>query len=141
MPKTPINPESVFRSLEYGFSQAVLASGRQTLYLSGQTAWDAEKQIVGGRDLGAQARQAFMNIRRLVEAAGGRLDDVVSLRIYTVDYRPEHAAVVGSARMGRAADAAVGAGGGCAAFRAGMGCDRSPHRRDSKRPASGTRMG
>src|SRR5438034_1396158 len=74
MPKTPINPESVFRSLEYGFSQAVLASGRQTLYLSGQTAWDAEKQIVGGRDLGAQARQAFMNIRRLVEAAGGTLD-------------------------------------------------------------------
>ena len=97
MPKTPINPESVFRSLEYGFSQAVLASGRQTLYLSGQTAWDAGQQNVGGRDLGTQARQAFMNVRRVVEAAGGTLDDVVSLRIYVVDYRPEHAAVVGSA--------------------------------------------
>ena len=97
MPKTPINPESVFRSLEYGFSQAVLASGRNTLYLSGQTAWDADQQIVGDRDLGAQARQAFTNVRRVVEAAGGTLDDIVSLRIYVVDYRPEHADVVGSA--------------------------------------------
>jgi enamine deaminase RidA (YjgF/YER057c/UK114 family) len=97
LPKVPINPESVFRSLEYGFSQAVLASGRQTLYMSGQTAWDADKQTIGGRDLGAQARQAFLNIRRVVEAAGGTLDDVVSLRIYVVDYKPEHAAVVGSA--------------------------------------------
>jgi enamine deaminase RidA (YjgF/YER057c/UK114 family) len=97
MPKAPINPESVFRSLEYGFSQAILASGRKTLYLSGQTAWDADQQIVGGRDLGAQARQAFMNVRRVVEAAGGTVDDVVSLRIYVVDYRPEHAEIVGSA--------------------------------------------
>ena len=96
MPKAFINPESVFRSLEYGFSQAVLATGPKTLYLSGQTAWDTDERIVGDRDLGAQARQAFMNIRRVVEAAGGTLDDVVSLRIYVVDYRPEHAAVVGS---------------------------------------------
>jgi enamine deaminase RidA (YjgF/YER057c/UK114 family) len=97
MPKASINPESVFPSLEYGFSQAVLANGRRTLYLSGQTAWDADKQIVGDGDLGAQARQAFLNVRRVVEAAGGTLDDVVSLRIYVVDYRPEHAGVVGSA--------------------------------------------
>ena len=97
MPKAPINPESVFRSLEYGFWQAVLASGRQTLYISGQTAWDTDKQIVGDRDLGAQARQAFMNIRRVVQAAGGTVDDVVSLRIYVAGYRPEHADVVGSA--------------------------------------------
>ena len=97
MPKAPINPETVFRSLEYGFSQAVLASGRQTLYMSGQTAWDADQRIVGDRDLGAQARQAFTNVRRVVEAAGGTVEDVVSLRIYVVDYRPEHADMVGSA--------------------------------------------
>lgn len=97
MPKTPINPESVFRSLEFGFSQAVLASGRQTLYVSGQTAWDADRQIVGGSDLEAQARQAFINIRRVVESAGANLDDVVLLRIYVVDYRPEHANAVGAA--------------------------------------------
>lgn len=97
MTKQAINPKSVFRSLEHGFSQAVVATGTRTLYVSGQTAWDSRKQLVGGADLREQARQAFTNLRAVVEAAGGTLADVVSLRIYVVDYSPEKAAPVGSA--------------------------------------------
>lgn len=96
MAKEYINPPSVFRSLDHGFSQAVLASGRRTLYVSGQTAWDAGKQLVGA-DLAAQAKQAFRNLRAVVEASGGTLEDVVSLRLYIVDYRPQEAAAVGQA--------------------------------------------
>jgi 2-iminobutanoate/2-iminopropanoate deaminase len=92
--KEGINPPSLFRSLEHGFSQAVVASGKRTLYVSGQTAWNSEKQLVGGGDLEAQATQAFANVRAVVEAAEGTLADVVSLRIYIVDYRPERAAPV-----------------------------------------------
>jgi enamine deaminase RidA (YjgF/YER057c/UK114 family) len=95
--KDYINPVSLFRSVEHGFSQAVAASGRKTLYVSGQTAWDASKQLVGGKDLAAQARQAFRNLRSVVEASGGTLEDVVSLRLYIVDYRPEKAAALGNA--------------------------------------------
>jgi len=95
--KEAINPPSVFRSLEHGFSQAVVTSGGRTLYASGQTAWGGRKQLIGGADLEAQARQAFANLRSVVEAAGGTLSDVVSVRIYVVDYRPEKAATVGSA--------------------------------------------
>ncbi len=58
--KERINPASVFRSLDHGFSQAVVASGRKTLYVSGQTAWDAQKRLMGGSDLESQARQAFL---------------------------------------------------------------------------------
>lgn len=65
--------------------------------MSGQTAWDSGKQLVGGPDLEEQARQAFTNVRSVVEAAGGTLADVVSLRIYVVDYRPEKAGPVGRA--------------------------------------------
>src|SRR5262249_16348471 len=90
-------PPSVFRSLDHGFSQAVVASGQRTLYVSGQVAWDAEKRLVGGADLEAQARQAFANVRAVVEAAGGTLGDVVAVRIYVVDYRPEDARAVASA--------------------------------------------
>ncbi len=97
MTKLRINPDLVARTLEHGFSQAVLVRGRRTLYMSGQTAWDAEKQIVGGDDVGRQARQAFENVRRLVGAAGGSVADVVSLRIYVVGFLPDHAAAVGSA--------------------------------------------
>jgi len=84
--KDAVNPTSVFRSLEHGFSQAVVASGGRTLYVSGQTAWDSQKRLIGGADLEEQARQAFTNLRSVVEVAGATLDDVVSLRIYVVDY-------------------------------------------------------
>jgi enamine deaminase RidA (YjgF/YER057c/UK114 family) len=43
--KQAINPAALFRSLEHGFSQAVVASGTRTLYISGQTAWDAGGSI------------------------------------------------------------------------------------------------
>jgi len=96
MSKEPVNPPSVFSSLDHGFSQAVAASGTRTLYLSGQVAWDAERRLVG-HDLEAQAMQAFANVQAVVEAAGGTVADVVSLRIYVVDYRPEKAPAVSRA--------------------------------------------
>jgi 2-iminobutanoate/2-iminopropanoate deaminase len=97
MPKEFINPDSLFPSLEYGFSQLVTASGRKTVYISGQTAWDAKRQIMGGENLAEQARQALRNIQMAVESAGGALADIVALRIYIVDYKPEKADDIGSA--------------------------------------------
>jgi len=95
MPKEFINPDSLFRSLEYGFSQIVAANGAKTVYISGQTAWDTQRQIIGGTDLAEQARQALRNVQAAVEAVGGALADVVALRIYIVNYRPEQADAVG----------------------------------------------
>jgi len=96
MPKKHINPKSLFPSLEHGFSQIVAASGGTTVYISGQTAWDNNKQIVGGRDLAQQTRQALRNVKTAIEAAGGTLTDIVSLRIYIVDYQREEADAIGS---------------------------------------------
>jgi enamine deaminase RidA (YjgF/YER057c/UK114 family) len=95
MPKEHINPATLFPSLPFHFSQIVKVRGGTTVFISGQTAWDAEMQIVGGNDLGGQARQALRNVRTAVEAAGGRLADVVSLRIYVVNYKPEDAGSLG----------------------------------------------
>jgi 2-iminobutanoate/2-iminopropanoate deaminase len=107
MTRKQVNPPSVFRSMDHGFPQAVATTGRTALYVSGQVAWDAERRLVGGRDLAAQARQAFSNLRSVVEAAGATLSDVVSVRIYVVDYTPESAAAVGGTfREFFAADAA-----------------------------------
>jgi enamine deaminase RidA (YjgF/YER057c/UK114 family) len=97
MPKEYINPDSLFRSLEYGFSQIVAATGSKTIYISGQTAWDTQRQIVGGKDLAEQARQALRNVQAAVETVGGTLADMVALRIYIVNYKPEQADVVGGA--------------------------------------------
>ena len=87
MPKQHLNPATLFPSLTHGFSQLVVASGSRIAFISGQTAWDASKKIVG-HSLGEQARQALRNLELAVDAAGGTLDDIVSLRLYIV-----HAAV------------------------------------------------
>lgn len=97
MPKQHLNPETLFPSLPIGFSQAVVAEGGKTVYLSGQTAWDANKQIVGGNDLGEQTRQALRNVRLAVEAAGGTMANVVSLRLYVVNPKPGDMHPVGEA--------------------------------------------
>ncbi|HST22357.1 MAG TPA: RidA family protein [Blastocatellia bacterium] len=97
MPKEYINPKTLFPSLPIGFSQVVTSQGGKTVYISGQTAWDAEKQIVGGMDLGEQAKQALRNLRSAVEAAGGTLADIVAIRIYVVDYKTGDAQSVSEA--------------------------------------------
>lgn len=95
--KKHINPPELFPSLQYGFSQIVVAHGGRTIYLSGQVAWDAQQQIVGPGDLRAQTRQTLNNIETAMQAAGGKLTDVVSMRIYIVD-----AALVESHHMSEA---------------------------------------
>ena len=97
MPKEYLNPNSLFPSLPHGFSQVVIASGRKMLFISGQTAWDARKNIVGGDSVLEQARQAFRNLEKAMEAAGGTLKDIVALRIYVVDYQAESGTAVGIA--------------------------------------------
>jgi 2-iminobutanoate/2-iminopropanoate deaminase len=97
MPKEYTNPYSLFPSLDYSFSQIVAANGGKTVYISGQTAWDTQRQIIGGTDLAQQARQALRNVQAAVEAVGGTLADVVALRIYVVNYKPDQADAVGGA--------------------------------------------
>jgi enamine deaminase RidA (YjgF/YER057c/UK114 family) len=97
MAKEKINPATLFRSLDHGFSQGVLASGRRTLYVAGQVAWDADRTLIGGSDLGAQARQAFKNLGAVLNAAGATPSDVVSLRIHVVNYKPSDAAAISQA--------------------------------------------
>jgi 2-iminobutanoate/2-iminopropanoate deaminase len=94
MPKEYVNPNSLFPSAQHGFSQVVVASGRKMVFISGQTAWDIRKEIVGGDNLLEQARQAVRNVQAAIEAAGGTLKDIVSLRIYIVNYQPENAEAV-----------------------------------------------
>ena len=99
MPKTYVNPPTLFASEQYGFSQIVKAQGGTTVYISGQVGWDAQANIGDAGDFHAQTRRAFANLRTAVEAAGGTLDDVVSLRIYLVgEYIYEGGTVSGALR-------------------------------------------
>jgi enamine deaminase RidA (YjgF/YER057c/UK114 family) len=81
MSKEYLNPDELFPSQQYGFSQIVTADRGKLVFISGQVAWN-EKQEFTGDDLGTQTREALRNVERAVKAAGGTLNDVVSLRIY-----------------------------------------------------------
>lgn len=56
-----------------------------TLFIAGQVALDEELRIVGPGDAGAQARQTWKNIQKVVEAAGGKITDVVRVTTYVAD--------------------------------------------------------
>ena len=98
MPIQRLNPQTLCPTLQYGFSQVVAATGRRLVFISGQTAWDERQQLVGGTDLGTQARQALRNLKHAVDAAGGSLADVASLRIYFVSRVSHDVGAIGAAR-------------------------------------------
>ena len=66
-----------------GYSRAVRVGN--VVHVSGTTATDASGRLVGVGDVGVQARQALDNIRRALEQAGARMEDVVRTRIYVTD--------------------------------------------------------
>ena len=68
-----------------GYSNGVAAEGRQ-IFVAGQIAWDAERQIVSD-DFVAQVEQALRNIVHVLAEASARPEDLVRLTWYVVDKR------------------------------------------------------
>jgi enamine deaminase RidA (YjgF/YER057c/UK114 family) len=83
MGKTIINPPILARPR--GFSHGVLVSGGQLLFLAGQTGSDAEGNILAPGDLVSQYEQVLLNLKMVVEAAGGKMQDIVKINIFVRD--------------------------------------------------------
>ncbi|MFC2033048.1 RidA family protein [Chloroflexota bacterium] len=81
MVKEVIVPENVMPAR--GFSHAIKAGN--TIYVAGQTATDEEGNIVGKGDIVAQTDRAYENIKRILEAAGASITDIVMLNMYCTD--------------------------------------------------------
>jgi len=60
---------------------------KSLIFLSGQLARDSDGNLVGKGDMAEQTRQCIRNMRTVLEAAGGTLDDIVSIVVYTTDMR------------------------------------------------------
>ncbi|HJT60010.1 MAG TPA: RidA family protein, partial [Ktedonobacteraceae bacterium] len=82
MQKTIINPPELARPR--GFSHGVLVTGGSLLFLAGQTGSDAEGNIVAG-DLVGQYEQVLSNLKTVVEAAGGSMQDITKINIFVRD--------------------------------------------------------
>ncbi|HMH53307.1 MAG TPA: RidA family protein [Candidatus Acidoferrum sp.] len=64
------------------YKMATRMEGGRLLYISGQVAWDASGNIVGKGDVRAQARQAFENLRGVLQAAGGDVESLMKITTY-----------------------------------------------------------
>jgi 2-iminobutanoate/2-iminopropanoate deaminase len=64
------------------YKMATRMEGGRLLYISGQVAWDASGNIVGKGDVRAQARQAFENLRGVLQAAGGEVGSLMKITTY-----------------------------------------------------------
>jgi enamine deaminase RidA (YjgF/YER057c/UK114 family) len=66
----------------YGLCEATRHG--DTLHIAGQTGMSLQHQIVDG-GIRAQARQAFRNIGEIIELAGGRAENLISLTWYLAE--------------------------------------------------------
>ena len=65
------------------FTDAVQAG--DLLFVSGVVPVDAERRLVGGDDVVAQARQVFANMHEVLAAAGCTFADVVKVTVFLTD--------------------------------------------------------
>ena len=68
-----------------GYANGVLATGA-TLHIAGQIGWNTEKKFTSDEFIG-QMEQALLNIRTVLEAAGGTAQDLTRLTWYITDKR------------------------------------------------------
>ena len=72
---------------KYSYSPAVITSGGKTIWLAGHVGFvdDAGASLAGNFD--AQVRQAFKNVERTLQRAGGTLRDMVWMTVAVSDGR------------------------------------------------------
>jgi reactive intermediate/imine deaminase len=81
--KTIVPADAGPHPLPWPYSHGVRVG--DTLFLAGQVALDQELRLIGPGDAEAQARQTWRNIEKVVEAAGGKVTDVVRVTTYVAD--------------------------------------------------------
>lgn len=76
--KTVVNPTHLMDTTQYGYSQATIASpNARVIYVAGQIGVSED----GPNDFESQVDRSFDNLIAVIEAAGGRIEDVVKITL------------------------------------------------------------
>ena len=73
------------RQRERAYSPAVKINGGTTIYMAGQTGYQDEEGKIYPADFDGQVRVAFERMRKTLAAAGGKLDDIVTMTVFITD--------------------------------------------------------
>ncbi|MBM3505335.1 MAG: RidA family protein [Alphaproteobacteria bacterium] len=83
-------PAGLFDSRYGSYAHVVTARGGRHVFVAGQVALDAARNLVGGGDLAAQTRQALANVATALAAVGAAPKDIVKVTIFVARYRYEY---------------------------------------------------
>lgn len=76
-----LNPENLAKP--QGYSHAVSVAGKYTtIYIGGQNAIDEHGALVGKNSLREQTTQVLINIEKIMESAGAKLENVIKFNIH-----------------------------------------------------------
>jgi len=70
---------------ERAYSPAVKVTGGTTIYMAGQTGYQDDRGEVYPGDFDSQVGVAFERMRKTLEAAGGQLEDIVTMTVFITD--------------------------------------------------------
>lgn len=97
MKRTAYQPPNVFVPAGKSYSHGIIVEAGKTLYVAGQTARDAQGNVVCKGDAAGQTRQVLENMKKVIEGAGGRMEDVAKTTVYITDIK--HREAVGRVRQ------------------------------------------
>lgn len=84
MSNTAITPQSLSAEVAAKFKYSYAVQSGKTVRISGQVALK-DGEVVGVGDISVQAQQVFENLKTILEAAGGSLDDLVETTTFVTD--------------------------------------------------------
>jgi len=73
------------RQRERAYSPAVKITGGTTIYLAGQTGYQDDKGEMYPGNFDGQVRVAFERMRKTLESAGGKLENIVTMTVFVTD--------------------------------------------------------
>lgn len=102
MPISHHNPAGL--SKPTGYTHVTVVESRRQVHISGQVALDANGNLVGKDDIGAQAEQVFKNLEIALASAGADFSKVFKMVTYVVGLKPELLPPIRAARAKRFGD-------------------------------------
>jgi reactive intermediate/imine deaminase len=88
---TPVQDAAAAKIIDPGWSwddKLPLAQAKQignTIYVSGQVAFNSQGKLVGKGNMKTQTRQVFRNIKAVLAAAGAKMEHVIKINTYITD--------------------------------------------------------
>ncbi len=92
-----IHTDSVYRTSNLGFSQAVISNNM--VYTSGIVGWDTNYKLIGKGSFEDQAKQCFNNLEQILKAANSDMQEVVHLRIFVTEMTEINKLIIGNLLM------------------------------------------